>query len=113
MMVLATALLAGSGASYDPVKDFAAAGHIGTQSYVMAASSQLAAKSVAYGDPALGGASSIYFANLLQRLGIAEAMKGKIKLTASGESASGATDASCACTAASGSAPASAAISLS
>jgi molybdate transport system substrate-binding protein len=45
------------------------------------------AKSIASGDPALGGASSVYFANLLQRLGIAEAMKGKIKLTASGESA--------------------------
>jgi molybdate transport system substrate-binding protein len=47
----------------------------------------LAAKSVAYGDPALGGASSIYFANLLQRLGIAEEMKAKTRLTASGESA--------------------------
>ena len=31
----------------------------------------LNAKSIAYGDPALGGASSVYFANLLQRLGIA------------------------------------------
>jgi molybdate transport system substrate-binding protein len=47
----------------------------------------LNAKSIAYGDPALGGASSVYFANLLQRLGIAEEMKAKTKLTASGESA--------------------------
>lgn len=47
----------------------------------------LSAKSIAYGDPALGGASSVYFAGLLQRLGIAEAMKGKTKLTPSGESA--------------------------
>jgi len=47
----------------------------------------LAAKSIAYGDPALGGASSIYFANLLQRLGIAEEMKARTKLTAPGESA--------------------------
>ncbi len=47
----------------------------------------LSAKSIAYGDPALGGASSVYFANLLQRPGIAEAVKGKTKLTPSGESA--------------------------
>jgi molybdate transport system substrate-binding protein len=47
----------------------------------------LDAKSIAYGDPALGGASSIYFAGLLQRLGIAEAVKGKTKLTPPGESA--------------------------
>jgi molybdate transport system substrate-binding protein len=45
------------------------------------------AKSIAYGDPALGGASSVYFASLLQRLGIAEAVKGKTKLTPPGESA--------------------------
>jgi molybdate transport system substrate-binding protein len=47
----------------------------------------LGAKSIAYGDPAFGGASSVYFANLLQRLGIAEEMKAKTKLTASGEGA--------------------------
>jgi molybdate transport system substrate-binding protein len=47
----------------------------------------IGAKSIAYGDPALGGASSIYFANLLQRLGIAEAVKGKTKLTPPGDSA--------------------------
>jgi molybdate transport system substrate-binding protein len=47
----------------------------------------LDAKSIAYGDPALGGASSIYFASVLQRLGIAEAVKGKTKLTPPGESA--------------------------
>jgi len=47
----------------------------------------LGAKSIAYGDPAFGGASSVYFAALLQRLGIAEEMKAKTKLTASGEGA--------------------------
>ena len=52
----------------------------------------LNAKSVSYGDPALGGASSIYFANLLQKLGIAEEMKARTKLTASGEGAKAVAD---------------------
>lgn len=52
----------------------------------------LDAKSIAYGDPALGGASSVYFANLLQRLGIAEEMKPKTKLTPSGEGAKAVAD---------------------
>ncbi len=37
----------------------------------------LAAKSITYGDPALGGASSIHFAKVLDRLGIANEMKPK------------------------------------
>jgi molybdate transport system substrate-binding protein len=37
----------------------------------------LAAKSIAYSDPAAGGASGVYFAKLLERLGIADAMKAK------------------------------------
>ena len=41
----------------------------------------LAAKSVAYSDPAKGGASGIHFARVLDRLAIAEQMKAKTKLT--------------------------------
>jgi molybdate transport system substrate-binding protein len=37
----------------------------------------LAAKSIAYSDPALGGVSSIHFAKVLERLGIADQMKAK------------------------------------
>ncbi|HYB57338.1 MAG TPA: extracellular solute-binding protein [Alphaproteobacteria bacterium] len=37
----------------------------------------LAAKSVAYADPAKGGASGVYFAHVLDRLGLAEQMKPK------------------------------------
>jgi molybdate transport system substrate-binding protein len=37
----------------------------------------LAAKSIAYVDPASGGTSGIYFATVLQRLGIADAVKDK------------------------------------
>lgn len=43
--------------------------------------SLLAANSVAYSDPAKGGASGIHFARVLDRLGIAEQMKPKTKLT--------------------------------
>jgi molybdate transport system substrate-binding protein len=42
--------------------------------------SMLAAKSIAYPDPAGGGASGIYLASLLERLGIAVEMKPKTKL---------------------------------
>ena len=42
--------------------------------------SMLAAKSIAYPDPAGGGASGIYVASLLERLGIAGDMKPKTKL---------------------------------
>jgi molybdate transport system substrate-binding protein len=40
----------------------------------------LAAKSIAYADPAKGGASGVYFAHVLDRLGIAEEMKSKTVL---------------------------------
>jgi molybdate transport system substrate-binding protein len=39
----------------------------------------LAAKSIAYSEPSAGGASGVYFAKLLERMGIAEAMKSKTK----------------------------------
>jgi molybdate transport system substrate-binding protein len=39
----------------------------------------LNAKSIAYSDPASGGASGVYFAKLLERMGIAEEMKAKTK----------------------------------
>ena len=42
--------------------------------------SMLAARSIAYPDPAGGGASGIYVASLLERLGIAGEMKPKTKL---------------------------------
>jgi molybdate transport system substrate-binding protein len=44
----------------------------------------LAAKSIAYPDPAGGGASGIYVASLLERLGIAGEMKPKTKLATLG-----------------------------
>jgi molybdate transport system substrate-binding protein len=40
----------------------------------------LAAKSVAYSDPAGGGASGVYFAKLLEQLGIAQQVNAKAKL---------------------------------
>ena len=46
--------------------------------------SMLAARSIAYPDPAGGGASGIYVANLLERLGIAAEMKPKTKLATLG-----------------------------
>ncbi len=42
----------------------------------------LAAKSIATGDPAAGGASSVYFSKLLERMGISEQVKSKMKITA-------------------------------
>ena len=44
----------------------------------------LAARSIAYPDPAGGGASGIYVASLLERLGIAAEMKPKTKLSTLG-----------------------------
>ena len=44
----------------------------------------LAAKSVAYSDPARGGASSAHFAKVLERLGIAAEVKAKAKLSPGG-----------------------------
>jgi molybdate transport system substrate-binding protein len=39
----------------------------------------LATKSIAYSEPSAGGASGVYFAKLLERMGIAEAMKPKTR----------------------------------
>ena len=44
----------------------------------------LAAKSIAYSEPSAGGASGVYFAKLLERMGIAEAMKPKTKYPPAG-----------------------------
>jgi molybdate transport system substrate-binding protein len=44
----------------------------------------LAAKSIAYSEPAAGGASGIYFAKLLDRMGIAKEMKPKTKYPPAG-----------------------------
>jgi molybdate transport system substrate-binding protein len=45
------------------------------------------AKSIAYSDPAAGGASGVYFAAVLERLGIAEEIKTKIKYPPTGGNA--------------------------
>jgi molybdate transport system substrate-binding protein len=47
----------------------------------------LAAKSVVYADPAKGGASGVYFAHVLQHLGIAAQMKPKTVLVPGGQAA--------------------------
>jgi molybdate transport system substrate-binding protein len=47
----------------------------------------LAAKSVVYADPAKGGASGVYFAHVLDRLGIAEQMKPKTVLVPGAQAA--------------------------
>jgi molybdate transport system substrate-binding protein len=44
----------------------------------------LAAKSIAYSEPSAGGASGVYFAKLLERLGIADAIKPKTKYPPAG-----------------------------
>ena len=44
----------------------------------------LKAKSIAYSEPSAGGASGVYFAKLLERMGIAEQMKPKTKYPAAG-----------------------------
>ena len=44
----------------------------------------LACKSIAYSEPSAGGASGVYFAKLLERMGIAEAMKPKTKYPPAG-----------------------------
>jgi len=49
--------------------------------------SLLAAKSVVYADPAKGGASGVYFAHVLERLGIAEQMKAKTVLVPGAQAA--------------------------
>ena len=45
----------------------------------------LAAKSISYADPAKGGASGVYFAKVIDRLGIAEQMKSKTVLVPGAE----------------------------
>lgn len=47
----------------------------------------LAAKSIVYADPAKGGASGVYFATVVNRLGIADAIKAKTILVPGAESA--------------------------
>lgn len=47
----------------------------------------LAAKSIAYTDPAAGGTSGIYFASVADRLGIGDAVKAKAVLTKGGREA--------------------------
>lgn len=47
----------------------------------------LAAKSIVYADPAKGGASGVYFAQVLDRIGLTEAMKGKTILVPGAQSA--------------------------
>jgi molybdate transport system substrate-binding protein len=44
----------------------------------------LKARSIAYSEPAAGGASGVYFAKLLERMGIAEQMKPKTKYPPAG-----------------------------
>jgi len=44
----------------------------------------LACRSIAYSEPSAGGASGVYFAKLLERMGIAEAMKPKTKYPPAG-----------------------------
>jgi molybdate transport system substrate-binding protein len=44
----------------------------------------LKAKSIAYSEPAAGGASGVYFAKLLERMGIAEQMKPRTKYPPAG-----------------------------
>jgi molybdate transport system substrate-binding protein len=47
----------------------------------------LAAKSISFSDPAAGGASSVYFAGVVQRLGISDIVMQKATLTKVGEGA--------------------------
>lgn len=47
----------------------------------------LKAKSIAYSNPASGGASGVYFAKLLERMGIADAMKAKTRFASAGGNA--------------------------
>jgi len=57
---------------------------ISTPDKLMAA--LLATKSISYADPARGGASGVYFAKVLDKLGIADQMKAKTKLVPGAES---------------------------
>jgi molybdate transport system substrate-binding protein len=64
------------------VKEGAAVPDIGTVEAFKGA--LLAAKSVAYIDPASGGSSGVYFVRLIERLGIADQIKAKAKLKQGG-----------------------------
>lgn len=44
----------------------------------------LACKAIAYSEPSAGGASGVYFAKLIERMGLAEAMKAKTKYPPAG-----------------------------
>jgi molybdate transport system substrate-binding protein len=46
----------------------------------------LAAKSISYSDPAKGGASGVYFAKVIDKLGLTEELKAKTKLVAGAQS---------------------------
>ena len=53
----------------------------------MRSSALLSAKSIVYADPAKGGASGVYFARVLDRLGIAEQLKAKTILVPGAQAA--------------------------
>ena len=74
---LATAPLAAAVRAGSPKPD------IGTVEQLKTA--LLAAKSISYADPAKGGASGVYFAKVIDRLGIAEQMKSKTVLVPGAE----------------------------
>src|ERR1051326_9399593 len=67
------------------VRDGAAVPDVATPEAFKAA--LVAAKSIAYTNPAEGGTSGIYFAGLAQRLGIGDAVKTKSELTKGGREA--------------------------
>ena len=67
------------------VRDGAARPDVATPENFKAA--LLAAKSIAYTDPAAGGTSGIYFASVADRLGIGDAVKAKAVLTKGGREA--------------------------
>jgi molybdate transport system substrate-binding protein len=73
--------LAGSGVAI-AVKAGATKPDISTPQALKAA--LLKARSIAYSEPSAGGASGVYFAKLLERMGIAEQMKPKTKFPPAG-----------------------------
>jgi molybdate transport system substrate-binding protein len=73
--------LAGSGVAI-AVKAGAAKPDISTREALKA--TLLKAKSIAYSEPAAGGASGVYFAKLIEHMGIAEQMKPKTKYPPAG-----------------------------
>lgn len=73
--------LAGSGVAI-AVKAGAPKPHISTPEALK--QTLLKAKSIAYSEPSAGGASGVYFAKLLERMGIAEQMRPKTKYPPAG-----------------------------